>query len=95
MCCSIPTQGRIVNRDQYEAHRERMRERMKSPEGRLRYRLRGQTVEPRFGHVKRGLGIRRFLRRGLSAVQTEWSLICTAMNIGILLKNWAQVQKVL
>ena len=95
MCCSDPKRGRIVNRDQYEAHRERMRERMKTPEGRLRYSLRGQTVEPRFGYMKRGLGIRRFLRRGLNGVQTEWSLICTAINIGILLKNWTQVQKVL
>jgi hypothetical protein len=72
-----------------------MRERMKTPEGRSRYSLRGQTVEPRFGYMKRGLGIRRFLRRGLNGVQTEWSLICTAINIGILLKNWTQVQKVL
>lgn len=95
MCCSNPTKGRTVNRDRYEAHRERMRERMKSPEGRSSYRLRGQTVEPRFGHIKRGLGVRRFLHRGLNAVQTEWSLICTAINIGILLNNWAQVQKVL
>lgn len=95
LCCSKPSQGRIVNRDQYEAHRERMRERMKTEEGRSRYRLRGPTVEPRFGHVKRGLGIRRFLHRGLSGVRTEWSLICTIVNVGILLRNWAEVQKTL
>ena len=85
----------MINRDQYEEHRERMRARMKSPHGRDRYRLRGQTVEPRFGYIKRGLGFRRFLRRGLEAVRTEWSLLCTAVNVGILLRHWPEVMKVL
>lgn len=95
MCCRDPKKGRIVSRDQYEAQRERVRERMKTEEGRSRYRLRGPTVEPRFGHIKRGLGIRRFLHRGLSQVRTEWSLICTAVNVGILLRHWVEVQKTL
>jgi transposase len=95
MCCGDPAKGRIVSHDQYEGHRERMRQRMNTEEGRSRYRLRGPTVEPRFGYIKRGLGIRRFLHRGLSAVQTEWSLICTAVNIGILLRHWAEVYKTL
>ena len=95
MCCGNPTTGRTITRDQYEDHRERMRARLNSEEGRSRYRLRGQTVEPRFGYIKRGLGVRRFLRRGLTAVRTEWSLVCTAVNIGILLRHWVEVQKVL
>ena len=72
-----------------------MRARMKTDQGRSRYRLRGPTVEPRFGHIKRGLGVRRFMRRGLEAVRTEWSLVCTVVNVAILLKNWNQVAKVL
>ncbi|MBN2129622.1 MAG: IS1182 family transposase [Sedimentisphaerales bacterium] len=95
MCCSNPSQGRIVSRDQYEGHRERMRERMNTEEGRSRYRLRGPTVESRFGYIKRGLGIRRFMRRGRSGVRTEWSLICTVVNVSILLAHWAEVQKTL
>ena len=42
-----------------------------------------------------GLGVRRFLRRGLEAVRTEWSLLCTAVNVGILLRHWPEVMKVL
>ena len=93
MCCENPRQGRIVNRDQYEEYRERLRARMKTETGRLRYRLRSPTIEPRFGHIKRGLGVRRFMRRGLEAVRTEWSMICTAVNMGILLRHWSEVLK--
>jgi transposase len=93
-CCEKPSRGRTVNRDQYEDHRERMRARMSSEEGRSRYRLRRQTVEPRFGQIKRGLGIRRFMRRGLSGVRAEWLLACTAVNMGILLRHWQEVQAV-
>jgi len=80
-CCGNPARGRTVNRDQFEDCRQRMRERMSSEEGRARYRLRAQTVEPRFGFIKHVLGIRRFMRRGLAKVKTEFSLICAAVNI--------------
>lgn len=95
MCCKTPSRGRIVNRDQYEAHRERLRARMQTDEGKAVYRLRGQTVEPRFGLIKYGLGVRRFLRRGLAKVRTEWELIATTVNVGILLRHWARVQPAL
>lgn len=94
-CCAKPVRGRTVHRDQYESHRERMRARMSSEAGRSRYRLRRQTVEPRFGQIKRGLGLRRFLRRGLSGVRAEWLVACTAVNVGILLRHWREVQAAL
>jgi transposase len=95
LCCKNPRRGRTVYRDQYEECRERLRARMGSEEGRARYKLRGQTVEPRFGLIKYGLGIRRFLRRGLAAVRVEWELVATAVNFGILLRHWDQVRAVL
>ena len=94
-CCKDPAKGRTVTRDQYEAYRERLRSRMCEDPGRERYRLRRQTVEPRIGQVKHVLGLRRFLRRGLEAVSTEWSLACTAVNLGILLSHWEEVAAVL
>lgn len=94
-CCQKLVRGRTVNRDQYEDYRERMRARMSSDRSRSRYRLRRQTVEPRFGQIKRGLGIRRFMRRGLSGVRAEWLLACTAVNVGILLRHWQEVQPLL
>jgi len=95
MCCRDPAKGRTISRDQYEEYRQRLRARMGTEEGRRRYRLRRHTVEPRFGFIKRGLGIRRFLRRGLASVQVEWTLICTAVNVGIALRHWSEVVKVL
>jgi hypothetical protein len=95
MCCKDASQGRIVSRDQYEEYRERLRARMNTEEGRSRYRLRRQTVEPRIGQIKHILDFRRFLRRGLASVQAEWTLICTVVNVGIVLRDWPEVVKVL
>jgi hypothetical protein len=56
---------------------------------------RTETVERRFGLLKHVLGVWRFMRRGLEAVRTEWLLICTAVNLGVLLREWARVCLVL
>ncbi|MCX7427051.1 MAG: IS1182 family transposase [Planctomycetia bacterium] len=94
-CCRVPEKGRTINRDQYEEHRERLRARMKSPAGRATYPRRKEIVEPRFGYIKHDLGVRRFLRRGLEKVRAEWTLVCTAVNVGILLRHWREVSTVL
>jgi hypothetical protein len=94
-CCKDPAKGRVINRDQYEDHRQRLRERMATEVGRATYGRRKHTVEPRFGQIKHVLGVRRFMRRGLEAVRTEWSMVCTAVNIGILLRHWKEVAPIL
>jgi transposase len=48
---------------------------------RSRYRLRKQTVEPVFGLIKQARGFRQLLLRGLTKVQGEWALLCTAHNL--------------
>jgi transposase len=70
-------------------HRNQMRERLLSQEGKDKYKLRKQTVEPVFGQIKAARNFRQFLRRGLSAVQAEWSLACTAHNLLKLGQVWA------
>lgn len=95
LCCRDPGKGRTIKRDQYEVYRERMRSRMKDESSRARYGLRKQTVEPRIGEIKHVRGVRRFLHRGLDAVRHEWTLVCTAVNIGILLRHWEEVAAVL
>ena len=61
--------------------RQAMREKLATVEGKARYKLRKQTVEPVFGQIKSARGLRQFLCRGLEAVETEWSLACTAHNL--------------
>ncbi len=57
-----------------------MRAKLDSQEGRAKYRLRQQTVEPVFGIIKNVLNFRRFTLRGLAKVQGEWELLALAYN---------------
>jgi transposase len=60
---------------------ETMAHRLKTRDGRARYALRKQTVEPVFGIIKSVMGFRQFLLRGLEATQGEWSLVTMSWNI--------------
>jgi DDE family transposase len=69
---TIPTEATI---------RERMAAKLQTLPGKRVYSQRKETVEPVFGQIKEGRGIRRFLLRGLGSVQAEWSLICATHNL--------------
>ena len=58
-----------------------MSHRLKTKEGRARYALRKQTIEPAFGIIKSVMGFRRFSLRGLKKVTGEWTLVCMAWNL--------------
>ena len=58
-----------------------MEHRLRTLEGSTKYKLRSHTIEPVFGQIKENRGMRRFMRRGLTAAQSEWSLICATNNI--------------
>ena len=61
--------------------RDRMRRKLRTKQGRQRYSLRMETVEPVFGQIKQGRGFRQFLLRGLEKVNLEWSLTCAGHNL--------------
>jgi hypothetical protein len=44
-------------------------------------RKRKQMIEPVFGHSRHNRGLTRFLRRGRSAVRTEWRLMMMTHNL--------------
>jgi len=58
-----------------------MKHRLKTQDGRKRYGLRKQTVEPVFGIIKSVMSFRQFLLRGLEAVDAQWSMVTMAWNI--------------
>ncbi|MHB9143593.1 MAG: IS1182 family transposase [Paludibacter sp.] len=60
---------------------EKMIRKLKSVEGKERYKKRKQTVEPVFGVIKEIIGFRRFLLRGEAETDAEWSLVCSAYNL--------------
>jgi len=66
--------------------KEKMGHRLKTAEGKERYKLRKQTVEPVFGTIKETLGFRSFHLRGLEKVQLEWDLVTLAYNFKRLFK---------
>jgi transposase len=59
----------------------RLREKLRSPQGRRIYQRRQAVVEPVFGILKEQRGMRKFRRRGLAAVTTEWMLAVIAYNL--------------
>ncbi len=60
---------------------EAMEHRLRTEEGAAAYGQRSCTVEPVFGQAKENRGVRRFMRRGLAAAESEWALVCATGNI--------------
>lgn len=58
-----------------------MRHTLRNPDQAQRYKRRSATVEPVIGHLKDRIGLRRFARRGLTAVTAELHLAATALNL--------------
>jgi transposase len=60
--------------------KEQMAFRLRTKDGREKYKKRKETVEPVFGIIKSVLGFRQFHLRGLDNVNLEWNLITLAYN---------------
>jgi Transposase DDE domain/Transposase domain (DUF772) len=73
--------GGIGRRTIRDPEHLRMREKLRSAAGRKTYQRRQAVVEPVFGVLKQQRAMRRFRRRGLEAVNTEWILAAIAYNI--------------
>ena len=58
-----------------------MRTVLASPAGKEIYRRRKQMIEPVFAHTKHNRQVTHFLRRGRTAVRTEWRLLMTTHNL--------------
>jgi hypothetical protein len=60
--------------------KEKMAHRLKTKEGKNKYKKRKETVEPVFGIIKSEMGFRQFNLRGLYKVNLEWNLVTLAYN---------------
>jgi len=58
-----------------------MRYVLNSALGESLYRKRKHMIEPVFGHTRHNRGVTRFLRRGRTAVRTEWRLLMMTHNL--------------
>jgi maltose-binding protein MalE len=61
--------------------RSEVEARLASEAGATSYAKRKITIEPVFGNIKANLRFRRFSRRSLPAVTSEWRLICATHNL--------------
>jgi hypothetical protein len=84
--------GRTVTRDEYEEVRARTASRMATEAGRKLYNQRPHIAETTFGLLKRVMGLRQFLLRGLEKVKTEWRWACTAFNLAKLVREMARLR---
>ena len=64
-----------------ESFVERMRRKVRSEAGKAHYGHRKYVVEPVFGQMKQGRGLRQFLLRGFGKVQGEWKLWSLTHNL--------------
>jgi hypothetical protein len=86
--CTDGKRNRRIRSNGENPHREVMAEKV---HGRAIYRQRQSVAESPFGVIKRVMGVRQFLLRGLEKVRTEWSWVCNAYNLRILisqLRRW-------
>lgn len=61
--------------------KDRMRRKLRTRRGRERYRLRQTSVEPVFGQINAGRGLRQFLWRGLVPNRAMWRFECAVHNL--------------
>jgi transposase len=71
--------------------REEMEHLMRTPQGIAAYKQRSCLIEAVFGDRKHNKGYRRFRRRGLDAVRSEWAFIHLAGNMLKLYDHSAQL----
>lgn len=73
--------GMAGSRHLRDPEHRRMRERLRSTDGRKIYGQRKAIVEPVFGVLKQQRGLRQFRLRGLPRVAIEWTLASVAYNL--------------
>jgi hypothetical protein len=86
--CSQSKGGRRIELSIYHDSILRQREKQRQQEKRSALRRRMVINEPVFGYIKQGFGFRRWTVGGLESVRTQWSLICTTVNLAKLHRLW-------
>lgn len=79
--CTTVSRGRVIERLDAEALRERLEKEFAFSENQAIYKRRQQKAELVFGHIKRNLGVNSFLLRGLEGVRAEISLLSLCFNL--------------
>jgi transposase len=87
--CSSNKRGRTIEISPYHQALVRQREKREDPANKKLLKARKAIIEPVFGWIKQNLGFRRWTVRGLENVKTQWSLLCTTINLKKLYSYWS------
>jgi len=86
--CTRDPKGRQIEVWPHREAVQAMRRRLQDPAARALWEQRARIIEPRFGQIKQHDGFRRWTVWGLEGVRTQWSLLCTTLNLRVLYKRW-------
>jgi transposase len=86
--CTRDPKGRQIEVWPHQEQAQAMRARLQEPAVQEQWRCRSQIIEPCFAQLKQHDGFRRWTVWGLEGVQTQWSLLCAALNLRVLYKKW-------
>jgi len=86
--CSKDRKGRQIEVRPHTPVVQAMRQKLEQPHHAATYDLRSGIIEPRFAQIKHHDGFRRWTVWGLEAVQTQWALLCTTLNLRIVYNYW-------
>lgn len=81
VCHNGKGERRIEVNDKLNTYRKKASALLKSEQGIIYRKKRGQDVEPVFGNIKQNKGFKRFLLRGIEKVATETGLVLLSHNI--------------
>lgn len=93
--CSQAKNGRKIELSVHHSSLMRQREKQRQAGKQAALRRRLGIIEPVFGNIKQAMGFRRWTVGGLDGVRTQWSLLCTTVNLSKLHKFWLSGRLVL
>jgi transposase len=86
--CSDSKHGRTVEIGSHHQAVLRQRLKQQDPAKAALLKKRNEIVERIFGWIKQHFGFRRWTVLGLDNVRTQWSLLCTTVNLHVLYRRW-------
>lgn len=87
--CSKSKDGRKVKLNPFSEAIEKQKLDQLKTESIKKLKRRKGLIEPIFGYIKEINGFRRFTMKGLENAKTQWSMMCTTINLQKMHKIWA------
>jgi transposase len=86
--CTADPKGRQIEVWPHHSQVQAMRERLEQPALQKQWQQRSQISERRFAQLKQHDGFRRWTVWGLESVRTQWSMLCSTLNLRVLYRRW-------